>query len=147
VKDSTNAHLVFLEGGIKDVAAVPMLNLPFIKGSESLAAPSLGDLPVRVTTANVGVFPTGANPALVTLSIVPSTGLMSGAFTLTETNPAPLPASLSRPGAYSGVIVNRVGVKKGIGFFLLQELPVQGPPKTTLAVMPKLSGQVILEAP
>ena len=142
VVTSTNARLLFTDGGIKDVAAT--MDLPFVKGS---AMASSLDLLVRITTANVGAFPTGTNPALITLTIAPTTGLMSGGFTLKDNDPTATGTSvLSRPGTFSGVIVNRVGAQRGVGFFLLQELPVLGPPKTTLATMPKLSGQVTLEA-
>ena len=140
VVTSTNAHLLFTDGGVKDIAAT--MDLPFVKGS---AMASSLDLLVRITTANVGAFPAGTNPALITLTIAPATGLMSGGFTLKDNDPTGT-GVLSRPGTFSGVIVNRVGAQRGVGFFLLQELPVLGPPKTTLATMPKLSGQVTLEA-
>lgn len=148
VVTSTNAHITFTEGGLTDIAAVAADSshpaLPFIKGS---AMASNLDLDMRITNANAGAFVAGSNPAAITLSIVPSTGVMTGAFTLKDTDPTGVSVKpLSRPGTYGGVIVNRVGFKKGIGFFLLQELPVLGPPKTVLATMPKLSGQVLLEA-
>ncbi len=153
VATSTNAHIEFSEGGIKDIAASGIApdDLPFVRGTAPNMAAGLS-VDVRVTNANVGAFPAGTNPAAITLSIAPTTGLISGTFTLKDLDPTDFPVpptraqkTVPRPGTYNGLVINRVGVKKGIGFFLLQELPVLGPPKTTLAVMPKLSGQMILE--
>jgi len=54
--------------------------------------------------------------------------------------------ALLRTVTYRGVLVNDGGVPRGLGFFLLPELPSVGPPKTTLTTSRLLSGSVRLEA-
>ena len=54
--------------------------------------------------------------------------------------------ALLRTVTYRAVLVNDGGVPRGLGFFLLPELPSVGPPKTTLTTSRLLSGSVRLEA-
>ncbi len=136
---TTNASLKFTEGGLTGPA--PIVG--------AVMASNVGSVPVRITSTNAVVMPTGSdNPAGVSLKINASSGLMSGSFTLkndpdpTDTT-API-ALLTRKASYAGVLVPRLGV--GIGQFQLAELPSeQGAVKTTLNTSPIWSGQVIIE--
>ena len=104
----------------------------------------------RITNLNTLVMPVGAvaNPAALTFALNAATGALSGTFTLAK-DPDPtdhvLPiALLSRKVAFAGVIVPRVSINKGVGYFLMPKLPEDGPPKTTLLTSDILSGSVEL---
>jgi hypothetical protein len=76
-----------------------------------------------------------------------TTGTLTGTFTLMDADPTVTPAkALLRTVTYRGVLVNDGGVPRGLGFFLLPELPSAGPPKTTLVISRLFSGSVRLEA-
>jgi len=138
---TTNASLGFTEGGLTGPD-------PIVGAAMAL---DLETVPVRITSRNAVVMPTGvANPATVTLAITASSGLMSGSFTLkndpdpTDTT-API-ALLTRKASYAGVLVPRLG--KGIGQFQLPELPSQqGAVKITLNTSSIWSGQVFFGSP
>jgi hypothetical protein len=88
-----------------------------------------------------------ANPGRVTLSVLPSTGVISGRFVLRDADPTALKApvaQLTRTAIYAGMVVPRVN--RGVGYYVLAQLPELGPPKTSLRNSPQLSGQVSLEA-
>jgi hypothetical protein len=136
---TTNATLKFSEGGLTGP--------PPIIGSAMAA--NVGAVPVRITSINKVVMPTGAaNPATVSLTITTSSGLMSGSFTL-KNDPDPTDiaapvALLTRKANYAGVLVPRLGM--AMGHFQLAELPsLQGAVKTTLSTSPIWSGQVVFE--
>lgn len=138
---ATNARLTFTEGGLAGPAPIQAATM----------AGNL-DLLITVTNKNAAVMPTPAataNPAGVTLVLTPTTGAFSGGFTLKNdpdaTDTTPPTAMLSRAVTYSGLLITRKSVNQGMGFFLLNELPVVGPPKTTLLTSPKLSGEVLLK--
>jgi len=132
---TTDARLAFTDGGL-------LAGLSPIVG-----AAQLNNTPFRITTTNTLVMPAGAvaNPATLTLALTASSGAFSGSFVLKDPDPTGT-ALLSRTVYYYGLIVQRVSVNKALGFFLLSELPSDGPPKTTLATSDILSGQVVLEA-
>jgi hypothetical protein len=136
---TTNASLKFSEGGLTGPA--PIVG--------SVMASKVGSVPVRITSTNKVMMPTAANnPAIVTLTITASSGLMNGIFTLKNdpdpTGTTPPIALLERTVNYAGVLVPRLGM--GVGQFQLAELPSQqGAVKTTLSTSPIWSGQVILK--
>ena len=119
-----NSRLVFTEGGLKGP--------PPIIATATVFATELAGRSLRITSANAADFvSTGANPAAITLTLVPSTGTMSGSFTLVD-------GGVTRKVSYTGLLVPRLNLNKGVGFFLLTELP-------TSTSAPILSGQVILQ--
>ncbi len=136
---TSNAILKFSEGGLTGP--------PPIIGSAMAA--NVGAVPVRITSINKVVMPTGAaNPATVSLTITTSSGLMAGSFTLkNDPDPTDLSAPvalLTRKANYAGVLVPRLGM--AMGHFQLAELPsLQGAVKTTLSTSPIWSGQVVFE--
>ncbi len=107
----------------------------------------------NISTLNVVSFPT-VNPNQVKMTTFnASTSKFSGNFTLTGSGENPRPTlttkksgtstSISRTANFNGVLLRRLG--KGVGYFLLNQLPSAGPPPTTLTTSPILSGQVIIE--
>jgi hypothetical protein len=107
----------------------------------------------NISTLNVVSFPT-VNPNQVKMTTFnASTSKFSGNFTLTGSGENPRPTlttkksgtstSISRTANFNGVLLRRLG--KGVGYFLLNQLPSEGPPPTTLTTSPILSGQVIIE--
>jgi hypothetical protein len=131
-----NAKLRFAEGGLELAA---------------LTQPTGGVLSqvLRINLNNSVTMPTGAinNPGGVALSQTPSTGAISGRFTLRDTDPTDLTppfAMLTRTVTYAGLVVPRM--QCAVGYYVLAQLPAMGPPQTTLNTSPQLSGQVILEA-
>ena len=89
--------------------------------------------PLRITTGNTADFSTpGGNSTGLSLTLNATTGAMSGSFTLVD-------GLVSRPVTFHGVLVPRLSIKMGVGYFLLPELP-------TPATTPILSGMVKLEA-
>ena len=130
-----NASLTFTEGGLTGPAPI---------AAASMA--SALNLSVRITSTNVVVLPS-VNSAALSLGVSATHGTFGGSFTLSQ-DPDPTaakPTLLSRKVFYSGLFITRLGIHQGLGFFLLPELPVVGPPKTTLATSPILSGNVVLQ--
>lgn len=75
---------------------------------------------------------------LKSLTITPGTGVFKGTFVLKDPDPTAPSRQLTRTVNFEGVL-NHEG---GFGFFLLPDLPTEGPPKTTLSTSPILSGCV-----
>ncbi len=132
---AVNARLTFNEGGLVGPAPV-------------VPAVMAGDLAKnwRISKTHLATLPAGvSNLAALTLTIAPASGTFAGGFTLKNDPDAAKPTVLlSRPVRYYGVLVPRLG--RGYGFFQLSQLPVIGPPKTTLSNSPQYSGGVLLEA-
>jgi len=81
-----------------------------------------------------------------TLAVTPKTGLFKGDLTLIDLN-VTAPGNVTRKSTYEGMIVRQPnGLLRGHGFFVLDDLPVNGPPKTTPTTSPKTSGRVWLRA-
>lgn len=79
--------------------------------------------------------------------VVGTTGSFSGTFTVPGTDTTVTPNKpLNRTVAFNGMIVDDGSGQKGYGCFLLPDMPVAGPPKTTITTSPKKSGSVLLEA-
>ena len=143
----TNAQLNFSEGGLTGPAP--------IVGAVHAADP---DVSFGITSANALVMPSVANnPAGLTLNLNANTGAFNGSFMLKgDQDPSNAKTSLlTRTVYYYGLLVPRLSVNQGLGYFLLQELPAAAVPanpptpaipKTTLLTSPILSGLVILDA-
>ncbi len=145
-KTADNAKLTF--GGANVETSVTYLN-----ATNGGPAASMDGKVFTITTTNAVIMPklptsAIANPATLTLTLNATTGAMSGGFTLKgdpdPTDHVPPIALLNRgPVMFNGLLVPRLG--RGVGCFQLQQLPDDGPPKTTLLKSPLLSGQVLLE--
>ena len=120
---AANAKLVFSSGGIDHAALT--------QGSAGI----LNEV-FEITSTNTVTF-TGSNPASVTLTLTTTTGGISGKFILNDPTPA------GRSVNYEGLLCPRLG--RGVGHFQLPQLPSAGPPVTTSATSPYLSGKVSLE--
>lgn len=97
--------------------------------------------PSRVAVPKTADF----NPSLLKLSLIASSGLFSGSFSLKNDDPTDgtMPYTvISRTGNYAGVLVARLS--KGVGYFLLNKLPETGPPSTTTLTSSTLSGKLVL---
>lgn len=86
-----------------------------------------------------------SNPGKVTIVVTPSTGLLSGTFSLTDLDTT-TSQMLTRPAAWNGVIARDIdGVLRGFGHFQLAKMPDSNiVPATTKDTSPKLSGKVSL---
>jgi len=134
---TVDAKLVFSEGGLHGPA--PIMH------AVMAAAP---DVSFRITPTNALVMPIPAsNPGALSLTLNAATGAFSGSFVLGK-DPDPTATQLtllSRKVYYHGLVIPRLSVNQGLGYFLLPELPADGPPITTLLTSPILSGQVLIE--
>ena len=135
-----DAKLTFSEAG---------LNSSALAGPGSPVGSPAGTLNqlLRVTTTNTVVMPPATNnPGAVTMAPPSPTGLINGTFTLKDQDPTNLTFPFTivpRTVAWSGVLVPRLA--QGVGQFQLPQLPSAGPPKTTTATSPWLSGKVLLQ--
>ena len=134
-----NARMTFAEGGAPNPARrLNVSTIEIVSGSPAVA---------KFSKPNPGIVTLTLTPGSGTAFVPGSTGTMSGSFTLMDADPTVTPAkALLRTVTYRGALVNDDGVPRGLGFFLLPELPSVGPPKTTLATSRLLSGSVRLEA-
>jgi len=137
---TTNAALIFSEGGLTGPA-------PIVGAS---MAGALNATTFRLTSTNTLVMPAAVdNPATLKFTTFNAT---TGAFTgscapKNDPDPTDLVAPITqllRTASFAGVLVPRVGINQGVGYFLLSKLPELGSPKTTLKTSPILSGQIVL---
>jgi cyclophilin family peptidyl-prolyl cis-trans isomerase len=115
------------------------------------------DVTLTVPTNNA-VQVTAANPAGVKISVNNGNGFYSGSFELVDPNPAG-GGALKRKVSFQGVLIPNIpltpkdedrGINADIpgslpqapGYFLLGQLPTAGPPPTTAATAPVMSGKV-----
>jgi hypothetical protein len=86
-----------------------------------------------------------SNPGKVTITITPSSGLLSGAFSLNDTD-VTTGKPLTRTTSWNGLIARDIdGVLRGFGHFQLAKMPDNSMmPFTTKDTSPKLSGKVSL---
>ena len=137
-----NAKLTFASANLE--SSVTYKNVP------NGPTKSLDGLVFTVPATNVPVMPPAAsNPATLTLpTFSAKTGAFGGTFVLKgdPDTTAPKPTLVTRTVSYFGLLVPRASVHKGVGFFLLAQLPSAGPPVTTASTSPFLSGQVLLES-
>lgn len=88
--------------------------------------------------------PSAENPQGVTLKLNVATGVFTGSFKIEDENPENPNKPLIRTVLYYGSLIP--GMEKGMGFFLLPDLPSAEVPKSTLKNTPQWSGQVELRA-
>ncbi|HYF37654.1 MAG TPA: S8 family serine peptidase [Prosthecobacter sp.] len=104
-----------------------------------------------VTPSNTVKMPAGTlNPRSVRLTLNAATGLISGSFTLKNSDPTDLTepyTQITRTATFAGAMITRDGYNQARGQFLLNLLPDAGPPKTTATTSPTLSGLLLLQAP
>ncbi len=130
-----------------DGSTIPNASLGFTQGGVDLAQLSPDNsLWVRAVGSPL---PTDVNPSHTTLAITRGTGAFSGAFTLADIMPNGV--QLLRPVSYQGQIVrtisNGVSTYRGVGWFLLPQLPPGNvSPMPLPTTTPILSGQVQLLA-
>ncbi len=138
-----NARLAFTEGDIASSA---------LAGPGSPAGAPAGSLrqSLRISTANTVTLSTSLveNPGVVTMQPIKlPTGLISGTFTLKDTDPTDVTApfaEVKRSVTWVAVFVPRLA--SAVGSFQLPQLPSNGLPKTTPTTSAQLSGRVILDA-
>ncbi len=133
--NTTNAQLDFTDGGL----------------AGAFMANDLNNTPFRITNLNALVMPAAAaNVATIKFTTwSAATGSFVGTALLkNDPDVTKLPANVlvSRPVAFAGVLVPRLSLNKGVGYFLLSKLPEVGTPNTTLATSDILSGRVELGA-
>lgn len=107
---------------------------------------------INISTSNTVTFPS-SNPNNVKMTTFnAATSKFAGNFTLVGSGMEPSPpstkkiatsTSITRTASFNGVLLRRLN--RGVGYFLLNQLPSSGPPPTTLTTSPILSGQVVLE--
>jgi hypothetical protein len=133
-----NASLSFAEGGAPNPATGLNVKVE-VKAGEAQAAAVVGANPGVVSLITRRPLPAaGVRPAQV--------GACTGEFTLVDADNTVTPSvDRTRKVGFQGMIVNDGGTSKIFGFFLLPQMPQAGPPVTTLANSPILSGQVLLE--
>ncbi|MFZ4766839.1 MAG: immunoglobulin domain-containing protein, partial [Roseimicrobium sp.] len=129
-----NAKLTFASANIETAVI-------YVNSGNGGSSASLNGKQFTITNTNVVQMPTlpsaaVANPATLALTLNATTGAFSGSFILKldpdPTDHIPPQATLSRTVKYYGLLVPRAGVNMGVGYFLLPQLPADGPPKTTL---------------
>lgn len=139
-----NAVITFEHGGLEEALTNP--NVPVL----------------TINNANNAVIPAAGNPGGVKLSITPSTGLLSGSFTLDD-DPEIKP---KRTATFNGLVIPQIpdfqvqqldefgnpqivdipgATAQGVGHFLLAQKPSAGPPATTIKTSPILSGAFLLK--
>lgn len=108
------------------------------------------DYTFPIIAGNVPKIPTSlaANAQSVKLKLDPKTGLFSGSFSISVTDPRDLIepyATLTRNPTYRGLLVNHPELTAGVGHFLLNELPTEDDQKLTST--PIHSGKMELTRP
>ena len=137
-----NAKFVFSDGGLTGPAPIAAASGAAALNMAFRIAPT-----TAASTATVKLPAGGANPDLLNLSLSTSTGSFSGGFVLKDAPDATKPTvKVSRSASFYGVLVPRVGLEQGVGFFILGELPAAGLPATALTTTAQLSGQVLIES-
>lgn len=96
---------------------------------------------LTLTTANKVQITSSAHQVKVT-SLTPATGLFAGTFGITEPDLVDSVGTLTRPGTFSGVFIQRLS--KGVGHYLLPERP--DAPGESVTKTPVWSGSVTWEA-
>ena len=138
--NTSNASLTFSGANVE-------LSSTYLNASGAGPSDALDGKVFSITSANAVAMP-ASNPAALVLSLSATTGALGGTFTLKgDADPTSTTGALvTRTATFSGLLVTRLGVNQGLGYFLLAQLPGNGPPKTTSATAPILSGQVVLSA-
>ncbi len=127
VNPTDNATLEFVGADVGTPAPSPDINVTVIAGSKLSLPLSGGPLNLRKTS----------------LTVSPTTGAISGKFTIVEANPLFPTTSVTRSVAYQGLIVRDVTGQHGRGYFLLPQLPSISPETPTTTKI--LSGLVTFD--
>lgn len=112
--------------------------LDFSKSNIESASPNPDLSSFRITTSHTGIVP-GSNPANVRLSINPSTGLITGSFSLADRRNASFEGLCISASQSEPKLGYRYRLPFGGGFFHL--------PSTTATNAPFSSGKVFLKTP
>lgn len=136
--DSPNAKLTFADGGAPNPAVrLNTEQVIIVAGSPKVAT---------FGTQNPGFVTLKLTPGTGTAFVAGTTGSFTGTFKLTDDDTSVTPTKpLSRTVKFNGMIVDDGTTTKGYGNFLLPEMPVAAPVKTTINTSKKLSGSVLLE--
>lgn len=151
-KSGIPAHLIDVSGGryVRPAAGTPLIaglmdasNNAYILFTEGALAVSIDQL-LTLTKAQTVERPSAgaANPHDVRLTLTATTGMFSGSFVLKDVNPANVSQMLTRTVSFSGCLIP--GQDRGVGYFLLPELPVAGVKGSALTNTPMWSGAVEL---
>ena len=117
------ANLTFVEGGVEASNTKPNVTGFSYSAAYAVTMPLAGSM---------------ANSGKATLSINRATGSFTGYFYLSESSPL-----LNRTVTFQGMIVRpAVGSIKGVGYFLLPQIPITG---QTVLTSPVLSGKVVID--
>jgi hypothetical protein len=132
------ANKGFIVLGLPDPGAV---NLNFTSGGVADSDKNT-NLIFTFTESDLVQLPVAAqNPGRVALKISPTTGAVSGSFTLVETAPRLTRSKV----AFQGQIVRQSnGQRKAVGYFLLPQIPAPG---QAASRAPILSGGFSLDEP
>ncbi|MBB5037501.1 formylglycine-generating enzyme family protein [Prosthecobacter dejongeii] len=96
---------------------------------------------LTVTAQNKAIFSLMNEGYPVTkLNFQPTTGTFSGTLLFKDISPRLPTNSIERSVRFQGVLLSRSST--GAGFFMLGQLPTDGPPPTTMRYSPELSGRV-----
>lgn len=120
------------------------VSLVFTGGGVGVPAPG-PNADFSISTLNKATLSSASNPRGTALStITTSSGAFSGKFT--HDDPSPVDNKVvKRPVTFQGMIVKEGAGYVGVGYFIMDSLPQTGPPATTPATSPKLSGHVLLQ--
>jgi hypothetical protein len=96
--------------------------------------------------SNTYAYSLTATPGIATKPfVVGTTGSFKGSFTLTAPDVTNSNKPLARKVTFNGMIVDDGSGQKGYGTCLVPQMPVAGPPKTTINTSPKDSIGVLFE--
>ena len=111
-------------------------------GPQSITTQDMPGIDFRIRTTAV-VSAASVNPRHTIIAINATTGLFNGSFTLEDQDPAKPGSNAVRPSSFFGILTSSSGAQKGVGYFLLPELPAAGSSDTVLTSK-ILSGPVVL---
>ena len=100
--------------------------------------------PFRIKSPAVAMLPSLPAARKFTVALTNSTGALTGSITLSDTNPVAPSTKVARTTTYDGIVVRQIdGSLRGVGWFLLADLPTASP-ATTPTTSPIKSGRVLL---
>lgn len=147
-RDGFPLHELDVRGGkyVRPAAGEIVLDLATSPNNAQLTVSGAGmPSPVinllTVTAQNKAIFSTMNEGYPVTkLNFQPASGTFSGTLLFKDISPRLPTQSIERSVRFQGVLLSRDST--GAGFFMLGQLPTDGPPPTTMRYSPELSGRV-----
>ncbi|MES2596276.1 MAG: autotransporter-associated beta strand repeat-containing protein [Verrucomicrobiota bacterium] len=138
VAPAKNVRILGLTDQLDDVQLI------FTQGGAGVPAPG-PNAEFSISTLNKATLISASNPRGTALpTLTPGTGAFSGKFN--HDDPSPRDGKLvKRPVTFQGMMVKEGAGYVGVGYFLMDKLPENGPPATTPTTSPKLSGHVLLQ--